>query len=585
MNLKFKAKEKDYDLIEKISKKYGEKLSIKKKDLSDKEVARLGFYHLGINLVLGLHDTNEISEKIIDTSYCSLVKGEKNNDLGIDAVHIDREEKKVELFSFKYRDKLNNGNTRSPDELKATTAFLGHLKRKETFRDSIDTKITSDIIYDIIDLQSKESDLDFNLYMIANDNAYFDKEDSSIKEFKYTYPWLEVQEINLSDIAEFVSLKAEPNEASIILNKKELLQHDMDGYTTANSYVAKVKLIDLIKITSKEYDLRKEDSIDEIETVKRQEIDLNVLFDNVRGYLGKTGHNQKIINTLKEEPEKFFLFNNGLTITAKDIIVKAIKMHENYRIELKEYQIVNGGQTLRSIYSFKDNNPGMIINLARSSVLVRFFKTGLEEGLVNKVSEYTNSQNAISGRDLKSVDKIQLDIERRFDEEDINYIRKVNKVDKFEKEYKYKISMEKLGQLLLAFKGHPEKVSNNKKKIFDDYYNYLFNDDNSFMNHAISLVKEYHQVINEYKKKSDKYKFYEQKTFYIIYLNKFLKQNSLSDNIEMFENLMSNYRKDEEHTPPRKLLQKKFKELVDIKIEEITNEKPTIQNITKNKKK
>ncbi|MDW8574302.1 AIPR family protein [Staphylococcus shinii] len=219
--------------------------------------------------------------------------------------------------------------------------------------------------------------------------------------------------------------------------------------------------------------------------------------------------------------------------------------------------------------------------MARSSVLIRFFKTGLEEGLVNKVSEYTNSQNAISGRDLKSVEKIQLDIDRRFEEEGINYIRKNNKVDESERNFSYEISMEKLGQLILAFKGHPEKVSNNKKKIFEDYYTYLFNDDKYFMDRAIYLVIEYHDIVKKYEELKDKYKFYYQKVFYIIYLNKLLKNNSTVNNIEIFESLMSSYRKNEELTPPRKLIQKKFKELVDQKIEELTKTKPVIERITK----
>ncbi|MFQ3888057.1 AIPR family protein [Staphylococcus shinii] len=576
-----KAKAKDYDLVEKISKKYGKKLIINDENLTEKEIARLGFYYLGLHLTIGLNDIHEVSEKIIDSSYQSKVNGEKNDDYGIDAVHIDKEKKRVDLFSFKYRDKFNNGDTRSPSELTSTSAFLGQLKRKELINDKENAKITSEFINDIIELERKDSDIKFNLYMVSNDNANFEEENASVKEFYNTYSWLDIKEINLIDIADFVSLKAETNKASIILNDKEILQHDMDGYTTANSYVAKVKLIDLIKITSKDDSIRQEDSIENEELLKKQKIDLNVLFDNVRGYLGETGHNKKIIETLKKEPEKFFLFNNGITITAEDIIVKPVTMHDKYRIELHNFQIVNGGQTLRSIYSFKDKNPGMSINLARSSVLIRFFKTGLEEGLVNKVSEYTNSQNAISGRDLKSVEKIQLDIDRRFEEEGINYIRKNNKVDESERNFSYEISMEKLGQLILAFKGHPEKVSNNKKKIFEDYYTYLFNDDKYFMDRAIYLVIEYHDIVKKYEELKDKYKFYYQKVFYIIYLNKLLKNNSTVNNIEIFESLMSSYRKNEELTPPRKLIQKKFKELVDQKIEELTKTKPVIERITK----
>lgn len=78
-----------------------------------------------------------------------------------------------------------------------------------------------------------------------------------------------------------------------------------------------------------------------------------------------------------------------------------------YKIELTNYQIVNGGQTLRTIYSFKDSEKDKVNNLAKASVLIRLFKTGMEDGLVNKVAEFTNSQNQISGRDLKAVLKLR----------------------------------------------------------------------------------------------------------------------------------------------------------------------------------
>ncbi|MBF0748892.1 hypothetical protein AXY37_10610 [Mammaliicoccus lentus] len=574
------AKQKDYDLIEKMSLKYAKKLDIQENNLDEKENARLGFYYLGLNLVLGFQDIHEISEKITDSSFQAKVNGISNQDYGIDAIHIDKEAKKVALFSFKYRDKLTKGTTKSPSDLTSTSAFLGLLKRKENI-DVQDAQLTAEIIKEINDWENNESEIEFSLYLISNDNTKLEQDDASVKEFYSNYSWLNIYEENLADIIDQVSLKPESNDAEIILNKTELLQHDLDGYTTANSYVAKVKLIDLIRITSKDHTLRTKESIDDAEVIKEQEIDLNVLFDNVRGYLGKTGNNEKIITTLKEEPNKFFLFNNGLTITAEDIIVNEIKFEEYYRIKLKNFQIVNGGQTLRTIYSFKDNNIELINNLAQSSVLIRFFKTGLEEGLINKVSEYTNSQNAISGRDLKSVDKIQLDIESRFRIEGINYIRKINKVDNFDNECTYEISMEKLGQLLLAVKGHPEKSSNSKKRIFEDYYSYLFNDETKFMDQAINLVKEYHSIIENYANLKPNVKFYEQKVFYIVYLNKFIESNSTLQNIDILEQLIINYRKDEDIPPARKLIQKKFKEIVDDKIFEVTNEKPVIINITK----
>ena len=572
-----KIKKKDYDLVDKISLSYAKKLYIANKGLSDKELSRLGFYYLGLNLVLGDHNPLETSEKIIDSSFQANVNNKANNDFGIDAIDIDREEKKVKLFSFKYRDSFKTGETKTSNELTSTAPFLGLLKKSDRLLENEEkAPLTINFLKDIIEFNDSDN-VDFELYLLSNDVATFDEEEVAVEEFKDNYSWVTIHELNLNDIVDFISIKPDKNEAKLFIDQKELLQHDMDGYTTANSYVAKVQITDLIKITSKEHKIRDQEHLEDEELLKNQKIDLNILFDNVRGYLGDTDYNVKIIKTLEQEPEKFFLFNNGITITADRVTVRSVKMDRSYEISMNNYQIVNGGQTLRTIYSFISNHSDQIKNLAHGSVLVRIFQTGLEAGLVNKVSEYTNSQNAISGRDLRSVDKIQLDIENRFKIENIKYIRKINKVDdEQDDDYRYKINMEKLGQLILAYKGHPEKVSNSKRKIFDQFYSTLFNDSPEFMNMAIDLVKEYDSIQAEYHKLSDTYQFYEQKIFYIIYLNRWVQENTLMDNIKILETNLRDFRKDEEISPARKLIQTAFKQKIDSKIESITKNSPSV---------
>ena len=74
----------------------------------------------------------------------------------------------------------------------------------------------------------------------------------------------------------------------------------------------------------------------------------------------------------------------------------------------------------------------MLHNLNETYVLLRFFKISEEEKLKNRIAEYTNSQNAISSADLKSVDAIQIQIEKYFKEEKILYARKAGKQSRIE---------------------------------------------------------------------------------------------------------------------------------------------------------
>src|SRR5690606_3647127 len=77
-----------------------------------------------------------------------------------------------------------------------------------------------------------------------------------------------------------------------------------------------------------------------------------ILEKNVRSFLQFRGVNKGIKETIKSHPELFIAYKNGLTITAVD----AELTEENGKVylkSLKDFQIVNGGQTTASIYFSK----------------------------------------------------------------------------------------------------------------------------------------------------------------------------------------------------------------------------------------
>ncbi|MCB0537677.1 MAG: AIPR family protein [Bacteroidetes bacterium] len=126
----------------------------------------------------------------------------------------------------------------------------------------------------------------------------------------------------------------------------------------------------------------------------------DVFKNNIRLYLGPTEVNQKIEQTLTEEPNSFHLYNNGLTITTKEI--KPVL--ENYVIS--PINIVNGCQTANSIYNvFKGNST----NIELVKIPVRIIKASDDE--YEKITIRTNSQNGISEKDLISISNIQKDLE------------------------------------------------------------------------------------------------------------------------------------------------------------------------------
>ncbi len=76
------------------------------------------------------------------------------------------------------------------------------------------------------------------------------------------------------------------------------------------------------------------------------------LFDkNLRFGLGKNKVNNKMMETAKKEPENFYFYNNGITITSKGFKFK--RTNDKLRIEYP--QIINGAQTVNAIYeAFKE---------------------------------------------------------------------------------------------------------------------------------------------------------------------------------------------------------------------------------------
>lgn len=296
-----------------------------------------------------------------------------------------------------------------------------------------------------------------------------------------------------------------------------------------------------------------------------ENIDYSALYDNVRGLVLNSKYNPNIFKSLKDNPNKFFLFNNGITITTSDIIAESVNAGQKVKLTVNDLQVLNGGQTLRTIHNFNKADSDHINNhLSKAEILVRIFKTGTSSELNNKIVEFTNSQNAISPSDLKSLSSEQIQIEQLLDEHDIIYARKTGDTGTdLSRPYRFKISMEKFGQLLLAKSGEPQKATNQKKKIFDKYYHSLFGNGNFQIDESPQLIEEYFAIKSEYQ--SSPYTTSEQKIFFVAYLKTKLNE-AYSDLIEKLEVALAEYEPESGTTSEaRKLLQLKFKEFLESK--------------------
>ncbi len=120
---------------------------------------------------------------------------------------------------------------------------------------------------------------------------------------------------------------------------------------------------------------------------------------NVRSFLQARGKvNKGIRDTIKDEPNMFFAYNNGLSATADSIEVEqtenglALKHANNL-------QIVNGGQTTASLHSARKLYAQQLQNV-HVQIKLTIVPNILSEKVVPRISEYANSQNKVNAADF-----------------------------------------------------------------------------------------------------------------------------------------------------------------------------------------
>jgi hypothetical protein len=128
-----------------------------------------------------------------------------------------------------------------------------------------------------------------------------------------------------------------------------------------------------------------------------------LLEKNVRSFLNfKVEANKEMRNTIRKEPERFIAYNNGLTITGST--GEVIKVGDKYFLKsIKDFQIVNGGQTTAGIYfSFKDGLDVSKINLMAKINIAKNVTEEEQNELISKISRFSNTQTKVSKVDLKT---------------------------------------------------------------------------------------------------------------------------------------------------------------------------------------
>lgn len=137
---------------------------------------------------------------------------------------------------------------------------------------------------------------------------------------------------------------------------------------------------------------------------------------NVRSFLSVTGKvNRAIRDTLRDDPERFMAYNNGIVVVADEAHLGKTVDGGPGILWLKGMQIVNGGQTTASIYFSKKKAPEIDLRRVRvpaKVIVLRSRDATAEEALISDISKYANSQNSVKQSDLSANKPFHVEMEK-----------------------------------------------------------------------------------------------------------------------------------------------------------------------------
>ena len=264
------------------------------------------------------------------------------NDLGIDAyLPVDFSENKIRLFQSKY------GTSHSAEAISKFREDVKKLINRDV------TKMRPELAHLVT--QIREKNLKVECCYVTDQKVEFQNE-------KY-FEVVDIDEI-IRRLWSRIKKPAAGKKSSIKLEK--MLRHE-------NTILGVMKLRELSDFIIKNRDY--------------------VFESNIRQWMQfKTMINKGIRETLQNVPDKFFYYNNGITIVVADF-----EERENNSLMLNAPQIVNGAQTSNSILDRAKRTHNL-----DGSITVTIIKAD-DEKEQNNITKYRNSQNSVRGKDLVSL--------------------------------------------------------------------------------------------------------------------------------------------------------------------------------------
>jgi hypothetical protein len=232
--------------------------------------------------------------------------------------------------------------------------------------------------------------------------------------------------------------------------------------------------------------------------------------ENIRVVIPRSDINEGILNTIKDEPERFAYYNNGITVLAEAIEIGpggALNRDVGY-FKLAGASIVNGAQTASTLGSVlgTDHEP----NLGNAFVLVRCIEVPKsEDELGKRITRYANTQNEVSSQDFAFLDQQQHRLLRELQVLGKEYILRSAEVPK-SKDATQVIEVRQAAVALACASpslGHAVIAKREVSRLFSDasVYRTLFNaqTDPLRLSRAVEITGRVDQILDETERTTD----------------------------------------------------------------------------------
>ena len=363
---------------------------------------------------------------------------DQSNDKGIDGIYVDHNSEEIHFFSCKIRQ--NDKGTVGDVALKNLAGSLDQFKTAKSIADILSGFANDDLkrilISEGISLLV-ESGYSTRGILVTNEEL-----DDAARDYNKIRTDIDIYDRGRIAM-EFIDLQQQPG-----IN---------DSFEFAVDYVEPMQFsvgkdVDAFVFPAMAGEL-----------VKLKGISDGALFSqNVRLALGATPVNKAIAESVGSSTEhrNFPLFHNGIILLCDEARLDAGKL------TIHNYVVVNGAQSLTTFYRQQDK----ITNDLR--VLVKVIRLN-DSALARKITEYSNNQNAIKPRDLRSNHDLMLRLQSEFEKHGGEFSFEIKRGEQFD-DSKIVISNDLAGRMLLAFDIGEPYSCHQIYRVFDEKYADIF---------------------------------------------------------------------------------------------------------------